>query len=151
MLNVNRKQEETFQYDAVMVCNGHYSDPFIPNVTGNEKFRGKQWHSHDYREPSNFARKKVLLVGAGPSGVDIGAQIVAVADKVKKPAGPKNAKRKNCLLQVYLSHSNQLKTLPAEGIIQKPYLTELAEHSAIFEDGTEEAVDEILYCTGMVV
>lgn len=81
-MDVKTKTEQTYTYHAVMVCNGHYSDPFIPSVTGQEKFRGKQWHSHDYREPSSFAGKNVLLVGAGPSGVDIGAQIVTVANQV---------------------------------------------------------------------
>lgn len=151
VLNLNRKDEEIFKYDAVIVCNGHYSDPFIPNVRGSERFKGKQWHSHDYREPSSFAGKKVLLVGAGPSGVDIGAQIVALADKVKESAASNRVKRKERLLQVYLSHSNQLKVPPAQGIIQKPYLTELTKHSAIFQDGTEEAIDEVLYCTGMAI
>lgn len=76
------KEEQTNKYDAVMVCNGHYSDPFVPNLKGSEKFQGRQWHSHDYREPSSLTGKKVLLVGAGPSGVDIAAQVLSVAKKV---------------------------------------------------------------------
>lgn len=146
-----------------MVCNGHYSDPFIPNLRGREKFKGKQWHSHDYREPSSFARKKVLLVGAGPSGVDIGAQIVTVANQVKteKKISKKTKllyqilkfdvfPRLKDLLQVYMSHNNNLKIPLAQGIIEKPYLIELTEYSAIFQDGTEVKIDEVLFCTGAV-
>lgn len=81
-VNVKTKDSCTAKYDAVIVCNGHYSDPFIPDVKGREKFCGKQWHSHDYREPSCFIGKKVLVVGAGPSGVDIAAQVAPVANKV---------------------------------------------------------------------
>lgn len=81
-VNLETKKEQSNKYDAVMVCNGHYSDPFIPNVKGKEKFHGKQWHSHDYREPSCFTGKKVLLVGAGSSGMDIAAQVTTVANKV---------------------------------------------------------------------
>lgn len=47
-----------------------------------------------------------------------------------------------------MSHGDELKTLPAEGILQKPYLIELRDNGAIFQDGTEEFIDEILYCTG---
>lgn len=82
--NVKTKEQETHKYNAVMICNGHYTVPFVPNLKGKEKFKGKQWHSHDYREPSTFAGKRVLVVGAGPSGTDIGAQIVTVADKVSE-------------------------------------------------------------------
>lgn len=76
------KTQETYVYDAVMVCNGHYKDPLLPNIKGQEKFKGRQWHSHDYRSPEEFKDKRVLLVGAGPSGTDIAVQIAAVAKKV---------------------------------------------------------------------
>lgn len=81
-MDVKTNEKSTNKYDAVMVCNGHYSDPFIPYIKGRENFKGKQWHSHDYREPSSFIGKKVLIVGGGPSGVDIAAQVLDVADKV---------------------------------------------------------------------
>lgn len=81
-IDVKSKEEQTNKYDSVMVCNGHYSDPFVPDLKGRKQFKGRQWHSHDYREPTRYVGKKVLVVGAGPSGVDIGAQIVSVASKV---------------------------------------------------------------------
>lgn len=41
-------------YDAVFVCNGHYFDPFIPEIRGAAEFNGKLLHSHDYRSAETF-------------------------------------------------------------------------------------------------
>lgn len=45
---------ETYEFDAVMVSNGHYHTPMMPNYPGTELFAGKQIHSHDYRQPESF-------------------------------------------------------------------------------------------------
>lgn len=65
-----------------MVCNGHYIDPYIPTITGDDTFVGRKQHSHGYRVSESFAGKRVLLIGAGPSGTDISSQIASVASKV---------------------------------------------------------------------
>lgn len=147
VVDVKTKSEETSCYDAVMVCNGHYSDPFVPDLKGSEEFEGKQWHSHDYREPSSLKGKRVLLLGAGPSGADIGAQIATVAKKVGLTSKFARTPQKQAL-QVFLSHGTKLKTPLPEGIAQKPYVVALTKNGAVFQDSTEETVGEILYCTG---
>lgn len=40
---------ETYFFDAVLVCNGHYHTPDYPKMMGRERFQGRQIHSHDYR------------------------------------------------------------------------------------------------------
>ena len=55
-------------FDAVMICNGHYFEPSIPKIKGDENFLGQKIHSHDYRVPDIFKEKSVLVIGAGPSG-----------------------------------------------------------------------------------
>lgn len=64
------KNYETYTFDAVLVCNGHYNAIKLPKLKGWEKFEGKQLHSHDYRTPTQFKGEHVLVIGAGPSGVD---------------------------------------------------------------------------------
>jgi cation diffusion facilitator CzcD-associated flavoprotein CzcO len=44
--------EEVF--DAVVVANGHYSQPMLPSVKGMEVWRRRQLHSHSYRVPDPF-------------------------------------------------------------------------------------------------
>lgn len=41
-------------YDAVFVCNGHFSSPRIPSIEGNKEFSGKLIHSHDFRVAEAF-------------------------------------------------------------------------------------------------
>ena len=41
-------------YNAVVVCNGHYSEPNLPDIAGMDAFPGLQIHSHNYRAPQQF-------------------------------------------------------------------------------------------------
>ncbi|KAG6921730.1 Flavin-binding monooxygenase family protein [Chelydra serpentina] len=65
----DRRVRATERFDAVIVCSGHYSDPFVPPIPGLETFPGRVLHSHEYRCPEPFAGRTVVLLGAGPSGV----------------------------------------------------------------------------------
>lgn len=69
-------------FDKIMVCNGHYFQPNLPMIQGQDQFKGLQMHSHDYRVPDVFANKIVVVVGAGPSGMDLALDISKTADKV---------------------------------------------------------------------
>lgn len=54
---------ETFNFDAVLVCNGHFSTPHTPKMEGQKIFKGRQMHSHEYRTPEGFAGESVLVIG----------------------------------------------------------------------------------------
>jgi cation diffusion facilitator CzcD-associated flavoprotein CzcO len=45
------------EYDAVIICNGHYFEPNFADFPGLEKWPGKQMHSHSYRTPEAFKGK----------------------------------------------------------------------------------------------
>jgi len=66
-------------FDAVAVCSGIYSEPKWPKLPGEENFTGKIIHAQDYKEPSIFADKNVVILGNGPSGVDIAVTASYVA------------------------------------------------------------------------
>ncbi|KAI1169075.1 FAD/NAD(P)-binding domain-containing protein [Nemania serpens] len=70
-------------YDALVVATGHYSAPYIPSVAPDMSafaatHPGVISHSKTYRVASAFAGKRVVVVGSGPSGLDIASQISAV-------------------------------------------------------------------------
>lgn len=71
-----------------MICNGHNASPVTPDIPGKDDFEGVQIHSHDYRIPEHFTNMNVLIIGSGPSGIDICSDVSKVANQV-------NA---NCLL-----------------------------------------------------
>jgi cation diffusion facilitator CzcD-associated flavoprotein CzcO len=65
---------ETF--DAVIVASGHLSSPLHSDKY--RAFGGEYLHSHDYRRPEHFLGKRVCVVGAGNSGLDIAADLASV-------------------------------------------------------------------------
>ena len=68
--------EETFDY--VVVANGHFSTPNIPEFPGIGGFPGRVMHSHDFRDAREFAGKKVLLIGSSYSAEDLAMQCIKV-------------------------------------------------------------------------
>ncbi|VEN37895.1 unnamed protein product [Callosobruchus maculatus] len=73
------KEEASEIYDVVMICNGHYNEPSYVDYEGQENFRGTIEHSHSFRSPEPYEGKRVLIVGSGPSGLDLTLQISRVA------------------------------------------------------------------------
>jgi dimethylaniline monooxygenase (N-oxide forming) len=61
----------TQNFDAIAICSGLYHEPKWPKFPGEDSFNGTIIHSCDYKESSIFAGKDVVVVGNGPSGVDI--------------------------------------------------------------------------------
>lgn len=120
-------------YDAVMVCNGHYNEPTMPKFLGQEKFRGRQSHSHHYRSPDSYKGQRVLVIGAGPSGLDVALHISAVAS------------------QVVLSHhlKEPITTEYPSNVMQKPDVRCIrGDEKVEFVDGSCCRFDAILCCTG---
>lgn len=61
--DLKHEKHETFHFDAILVCNGHYHTPSIPKYEGSDIFIGRQLHSHDYRCPEPFSNESVLIIG----------------------------------------------------------------------------------------
>ncbi|KAJ3255555.1 hypothetical protein HK103_006191 [Boothiomyces macroporosus] len=70
------------EYDYIMICNGHYAVPKIPNIRGLQDFKGRIIHSQEYRNPID---KSVLVVGGSFSGKDIAREHPGCYWSVKEP------------------------------------------------------------------
>lgn len=90
-------------------------------------------HSHDYKEPEPFRNRRVLLVGAGSSGLDLAVHLSNVTSK--------------------LVHSHHLvynqPNLPIS-YIKKPDIMTFTPTGAVFQDGSYEEFDEVIFATGKV-
>ncbi|WP_232016842.1 NAD(P)-binding domain-containing protein [Gordonia insulae] len=64
---------------TIINSTGTWERPFIPHVPGIGDFRGRQLHTHDYIGPEAFAGKRVLVVGAGISAVQLLIEIARSA------------------------------------------------------------------------
>ncbi|MEU2569926.1 SDR family NAD(P)-dependent oxidoreductase [Streptomyces althioticus] len=72
--------EETVTH--LVVANGHNHTPRVPEPPYPGTFEGTTSHAHTYREPSEFAGRRVLVVGTGNSAMDIATELAGQADEV---------------------------------------------------------------------
>ncbi|MXP22713.1 SidA/IucD/PvdA family monooxygenase [Gordonia sp. HNM0687] len=68
---------------AIINATGTWERPFVPHVPGIADFRGRQLHTHDYVGPDEFAGRRVLVVGAGISAVQLLIEIARNAPGVE--------------------------------------------------------------------
>ncbi|XP_013920030.1 PREDICTED: dimethylaniline monooxygenase [N-oxide-forming] 5-like [Thamnophis sirtalis] len=77
-------KQESSVFDAVLVCTGHHTTPYLPldSFPGITTFKGHYLHSRDYKSPDAFTGKRVIVVGIGNSGVDLAVEISHTARQV---------------------------------------------------------------------
>jgi len=63
-------ETEVHNFDFVVICNGVFSEPYIPDIDGRERFDGTVLHSSQFTGPELIEDKKVVVVGAGKSALD---------------------------------------------------------------------------------
>lgn len=66
-------------YPAVVVATGRFSSPYVPPLPQLECFSGRVLHSHDYTGAADFAGQRVMVVGNGPSGIDLAVDLPQAA------------------------------------------------------------------------
>lgn len=77
-----RNGEKPFyeEADFLVVCNGTFSQPYVPEYPGMETFTrngGQVLHTTTIHSPDLYRRKRVAVVGFGKSACDIAASIAA--------------------------------------------------------------------------
>ncbi|XP_075982722.1 senecionine N-oxygenase-like isoform X2 [Anticarsia gemmatalis] len=130
-MKTDTKQTVTEQCDFVTVASGEYSSPFIPDIEGLKDFKGKIMHSHDYKDAEAFRDQRVLLIGAGASGLDLAVQLANVTSR--------------------LFHSHHLSYNQPEfspNYAKKPDVLYFTATGALFSDESTEDFDVVILCTG---
>nr|XP_043621947.1 flavin-containing monooxygenase FMO GS-OX5-like isoform X1 [Erigeron canadensis] len=123
-------------FDAVVICNGNNTQPNLPtDIPGIETCCKKQIHSHNYRDPEQFRDQVVVVIGCGPSGVDLSREIATVAKEVHISSRDPHLKVAN------LEKHNNLWQHPKIDRVNK-------DGTIIFEDGFSIEADIIFHCTG---
>ncbi|MXZ49315.1 MAG: NAD(P)/FAD-dependent oxidoreductase [Rhodobacteraceae bacterium] len=122
--------DETF--DHVIVANGHFSTPNVPEFEGFETFNGRILHAHDFRDAREFVDQDILIIGTSYSAEDIGSQCWKYGCK-----------------SVTVSH----RTAPIgfdwpDNWEEVPLLSKVEKKTATFKDGSSKKIDSIILCTG---
>jgi len=126
--------QSTEVFDHVVVANGHFSTPNVPQFDGFENFNGRILHAHDFRDAVEFKDKNILIIGTSYSAEDIGSQCWKYGCK-----------------SVTVSH----RTAPIgykwpDNWKEVPLLTSVAGNQATFKDGSTADIDAIILCTGYI-
>ncbi|XP_021768429.1 flavin-containing monooxygenase FMO GS-OX-like 4 [Chenopodium quinoa] len=123
-------------YDAVVVCNGHYTEPRIAEIPGIEQWPEKQIHSHNYRLPESYRDQVIVLIGSSASAVDICRDLAKFAKEVhvvsrSKPEGSfgKQPGYDNLWLHPMIERAHE-------------------DGRVTFQDGSAVLAQVILHCTG---
>ncbi|KAJ8673103.1 hypothetical protein QAD02_004364 [Eretmocerus hayati] len=126
------RAKTTKTFDAVVLCNGHYTVGHVPKIPGIESFKGDCLHSHQYRMPEHYSGKNVCILGASWSGIDICLEVSTQAKKI------------------YLSHNlpEPLDAKMSQNVEQRPGIDHVDGDKFIFRDGSSAQIDVLIYCTG---
>lgn len=132
VMNHKSGQQETDEFDYVVVATGHFSTPNMPYFKGLEEFPGRVMHAHDFRDALEFEDQDILLVGGSYSAEDIGTQCYKYGTR-----------------SVTISYrSEPLGYDWPEGISEVPLITHFDGDVAHFVDGTQQRFDAVIMCTG---
>ncbi|XP_026659694.2 flavin-containing monooxygenase FMO GS-OX-like 3 [Phoenix dactylifera] len=128
--------DESEVYDAVVVCNGHYTEPRVADIPGIDAWPGKQIHSHNYRAPKPFIDQVVVIIGSSTSAHDISRDISGSAKEVHIASR-----------SALVGTPNKL---PGYGNVWLHSMVERANEDGhvVFQDGSSVHVDVIIHCTG---
>ncbi|XP_052210269.1 flavin-containing monooxygenase FMO GS-OX-like 3 isoform X1 [Diospyros lotus] len=122
-------------YDAVVVCNGHFTEPRIAQIPGIEKWPGEQIHSHNYRVPEPFKSQTVILIGSSSSAIDISIELVGVAKEVHIAS-----RSPTYTIGKVPGYSNMWLHSMIDSVCE--------DGMVVFQDGNMVHADVILHCTG---
>ncbi|KAI0078356.1 FAD/NAD(P)-binding domain-containing protein [Panus rudis PR-1116 ss-1] len=135
---------ETKEFDLVIVANGHYRIPRYPSTPGLSAWldAGHATHSVYYRNPSHpylTGPRTVLVIGAGPSGLDVSSDLHALPDKR--------------VVHSYTGAANE--DLDGGRYKTRPRIKQFLEYDShnggtvLFEDGsTESGISHCILATG---
>ncbi|MFE5627532.1 flavin-containing monooxygenase [Streptomyces virginiae] len=159
---------------AVVAATGSFGSPHRPDLPGLEAFAGQVLHAADYRGPAPFAGRRVVVVGAGNSAVQIAAELARESRTSLATRAPVKFARQHLAgkdLHFWLTRTGLdaaplgrlLKTPPAPPVLDDvryraaltvgapdrlPMFSRLAADRVTWADGATERLDALILATG---
>jgi putative flavoprotein involved in K+ transport len=171
IITANGKQYETH---SLIVATGSFNRPHVPQFPGQETFKGELLHSALYRHPLAYRGKRVVVVGAGNSAIQIAVELAQVAQTTLTSRTPIKFQRQRILgrdIHFWLKATGidtlslpHWKTAPNSrsvldtGVYQTAIQAGKPDYNALFlrftpdgviwSDGCPEQIDTVLFATG---
>lgn len=166
--------DEKFTASQVVVATGPFQVPFVPPIADELDETVTQIHSADYRNPALLPEGHVLVVGGGNSGFQIAAELAAtrkvdLAIGQRVPSLPQRLFGKDLFWWLSaigfmkISTDSRLgrklakrdvligsspRRLRRSGVTLRKRLASAVGRRAIFDDGSEQDIDAIVWATG---
>jgi len=160
--------------DVLIAASGSFANPHIPQVAGREEFSGQVLTVAEYRSPVPLAGKRVVVVGAGNSAVQVGYELaqgadlsLAVRDRVRLVSQVVAGRdlhwwlrltRADLLPPAILSRvvtgtpvidtGRYQQALHSELLGQRPMFSAFTRDGVVWPDGARERVDAVIFATG---
>ncbi|ALS58568.1 ArsO family NAD(P)H-dependent flavin-containing monooxygenase [Pandoraea norimbergensis] len=160
---------------TVISATGSWRSPHIPAYPGQALFRGRQWHSADYRDVGDLRGARVLVIGGGNSGAQIFAELSSMCDATWVTLAPPEylpddvdgrVLFEQATARWQASQRGLPDPFPDSGlgrIVMVPPVREARERGVlkavrpferfvddgvVWTDGTRTQVDAVIWCTG---
>ncbi|KAA0965659.1 NAD(P)/FAD-dependent oxidoreductase [Sporosarcina sp. ANT_H38] len=72
---IKTEEGELFKAKTIISATGSFDSPDVPNIMDIETFHGEIIHSSQYLNPEPYVNKRVIVVGAGNSAVQIAYEL----------------------------------------------------------------------------
>jgi putative flavoprotein involved in K+ transport len=159
---------------GIVAASGSFSNPYRPSFPGEETFTSELSHVAEYRNPTPYAGKRVIVVGAGDSAAQVANELAPLATVTIATRHPLRfiPQRLNGRDVHYWLRETGFDTLPAiwlskitggsvvtdsvgfeqtlaEGRVdRRPMFTALDGGEVVWSDGQRGSVDAIILATG---
>ncbi|WP_147918259.1 flavin-containing monooxygenase [Ruania zhangjianzhongii] len=160
--------------DVLIAASGSFGNPYIPPVAGGEEFGGQVLPVAEYRSPESFAGKRVVVVGAGNSAVQVGHELaqvaevsLAVRDRVRLVSQLVAGRDLHWWLRLtradllppwaldrfvtgtpVIDAGRYQQALHCGQLDQRRMFTAFTRDGVVWPDGTPERVDAVIFATG---
>lgn len=156
---------------TVISATGNWSHPTTPVLPGAQTFIGEQCHSAFYQGPDHYNGKTVLVVGGGNSGAQIYAELDEVANAIwvtREPPIflPDDVDGRVLFERATARITGKVTGQPVGGIGDivmvppvkaarergalhtRPMFCHFTADGVVWQDGTAQPVDAVIWCTG---
>ncbi|MBQ0894831.1 NAD(P)/FAD-dependent oxidoreductase [Micromonospora sp. U56] len=116
---------------GVVAASGSFGNPYLPVLPGREDYAGEVRHVAHYRRPEPYAGKRVIVVGAGNSAVQVAHELashasVTLATRAPIQFVPQRIRGRDLHYWLHVTGADRL---------PRAVLTRLVRHSAVLDTG----------------
>ncbi|GHO94888.1 monooxygenase [Reticulibacter mediterranei] len=171
---VDTSTGKSYEALSIIIATGAFHHPNLPLFPGQDLFRGQILHSAAYRRPEPFRGQRVLIVGAGESAVQIAVEVarmarVAIASRAPLRYRPQRVLGRDIHFWAWLTGLDRLplgrfweqhaptaiietgryqEAFATGALDRRPLFQRFTNAGVVWEDGSLEAVDSVIFATG---